>query len=116
MHDEIDAMAGEGCLLSEREQAIRAETVGRELSVGVEAVEELADGYGYRFPGGDEWVGRLVEFVGFERRCCPFATYELAFAPHQAAVWLRVRGSAAIKTFVGERFHPLFGLTVGART
>lgn len=99
------------CLLSEREQAMRADEVGRELSGHVEAVEELADGFAYRFPAGEPWVEKLIDFVGFERRCCPFATYELSFTPHQGPVWLRVRGSAAVKRFAGEEFHRAFGLT-----
>ena len=99
------------CLLSEREQAVRADEVGRDLFGHVEAVEELADGFAYRFPAGEQWAEKLTEFVSFERRCCPFATYELAFTPHQGPVWLRVRGSAAVKDFVRQEFHALFGLT-----
>jgi hypothetical protein len=102
------------CLLSEREQAIRADELGRELFAHVEAVEELADGYAYRFPAGEPWADNLIAFVGLERQCCPFATYELAFEPHQGPVWLRVRGSAAVKTFVREHFVPL-GLTPAAQ-
>jgi hypothetical protein len=98
------------CLLSERERAIRADEIGRELSGHVEAIAELSDGYAYRFPAGEPWAEKLTEFVAFERRCCPFATYELSFAPHQGPVWLRVRGSAAIKRFVREEIHSLFGL------
>jgi hypothetical protein len=99
-----------GCLLSEREQAIRADELGRDLFRHVEAVAELTDGYAYRFPAGKPWAEKVIAFVGFERRCCPFATYELAFEPHQGPVWLRVRGSAAVKQFVREHFVPL-GLT-----
>jgi hypothetical protein len=104
------------CLLSEREKAMRADEVGRELSGNVEEVEELADGYAYRFPAGEPWAEKLTAFVSFERRCCPFATYELSFTPHLGPVWLRVRGSAAVKRFVLEEFHRAFGLTAGART
>ena len=95
------------CLLSERERAMRGDELGRELFAHVEAIEELADGYAYRFPAGEPWVEKLTAFVGFERRCCPFATYELTFSPHQGPVWLRVRGSGAVKAFWREEFVSL---------
>ena len=41
------------CLLSERERAMRGDELGRELFAHVEAIEELADGYAYRFPAGE---------------------------------------------------------------
>jgi hypothetical protein len=118
MHDAGQGSAHEtviACLLSEREAAIRADEIGRELFSQVETVEELADGYAYRFPAAEPWAEKLIDFVNFERRCCPFATYELAFEPFQGPVWLRVRGSAAVKRFVKESFVPL-GLTNAART
>lgn len=104
------------CLLSEREQAMRADEISREFVGQVEVVEELPDGYAYRFPAGEAWADKLVVFVGHERRCCPFATYELTFAPLHGPVWLRVRGSAAIKTFVRDQFHSAFGITDAAHT
>ena len=109
MDDVQDSMGEEviACLLSEREQAIRADEIGRDLFAHVETVEEHADGYAYRFPAGEPWADMLIAFVGLERQCCPFATYELAFEPHQGPVWLRVRGSAAVKQFVREHFVPL---------
>jgi hypothetical protein len=117
MMDTVQGSAGAeviACLLSEREQAIRGDEIGRELFGHVEAIEELADGYAFRFPAGEPFADKLVDFVNFERRC-PFATYELSFAPHQGPVWLRVRGSAAVKQFVKEAFVPL-GLTNVAHT
>jgi hypothetical protein len=94
------------CLLTERELAIRADEIGRELFGHVEASEELPDGYAYRFPAGEPWAEMLIDFVNFERRCCPFATYELSFEPHHGPVWLRVRGDEAVKAFVREHFSP----------
>jgi hypothetical protein len=92
------------CLLSEREQAQRGDAVAHELFPGAEAIDELPDGYAYRFPADEPWTTRVLEFVAAERRCCPFFTFELTFAPHGAALWLRLRGSEAIKVFIRENF------------
>ena len=92
------------CLLSEREQAQRAEEAHQELFPGMLAVEELADGYGYKFPADDEWTAKVMAVVAAERQCCPFFTFEVVFEPHEQGLWLRFRGSEAIKTFVRENF------------
>jgi hypothetical protein len=98
------------CLLSERDMAARGDLLAQELFPGVEAVEELPDGYAYRFPGDDTWTANVLSFVAAERRCCPFFTFELVFTPHGGPLWLRLRGSAAIKSFVRDQFHTALGL------
>ncbi len=92
------------CLLGEREQAQRAEEAHQNLFPGMLAVEELADGYGYKFPADEEWTAKVMAVVAAERQCCPFFTFEVVFEPHGRAIWLRFRGSAAIKAFVRDNF------------
>jgi hypothetical protein len=92
------------CLLSERDQAQRAEEAHQNLFPGVLAIEELADGYGYKFPADDEWTAKVMAVVAAERRCCPFFTFEVVFEPHGRALWLRFRGSGPIKAFVRDTF------------
>ena len=92
------------CLLTEREQALRAEAAHQELFPGIVEIEELPDGYGYRFPTTEEWTAKVMAVVAAERQCCPFFTFELVFEPHGRALWLRFRGSAAIKEFVRGNF------------
>jgi hypothetical protein len=92
------------CLLSEREQALLAEEAHQNLFPGLLAVEKLQDGYGYKFPADEEWTARVMAVVRAERRCCPFFTLEIVFEPHRRGLWLRFRGSEAIKTFVRENF------------
>ena len=117
MSDNQEAAASEdiACLLSERELAARGEVLAHQLFSGVEAVEELADGYAYRFPGDETWTANVLDFVAAERRCCPFFTFELVFLPHGGPLWLRLRGSEAIKTFVRDQLHAAHGLIPGAR-
>lgn len=92
------------CLLSEREQAIRGEEIAATLFTHVAAVEDLTDGYGFRFDDPTAHLTDILAFVAAERRCCPFLTFEVAFTPHNGPLWLRLRGSDAIKAFVNEMF------------
>jgi hypothetical protein len=79
----------------ERHEEIKEQLFSRQLSV-----EELPDGYAYRFPGEPEIMQRLAEFVLFERQCCPFFTFELIFEPDQGPATLRLRGPAGTKEFL----------------
>lgn len=92
------------CPLGEREQAQRAEETRHNLFPGPLAVEELADGYGYKCPADDAWTAKVLAVVTVERQCCPFLTFEVAFEPHGRALWLRFRGAEKIKTSVRENF------------
>src|SRR5215210_6668758 len=92
------------CLLSERDYAIRSEELASGLFAAVEEVVELPDGYAYRFAGADSQLESLLEFIAAERRCCPFLGFEIAFAPHDGPLWLRMRGSPRVKAFIAEAF------------
>lgn len=100
-HDQPELIA---CLLSEREQAIRGEEIAATLFTHVAAIAELPDGYAFRFDDPDTRLPDIMAFVAAERRCCPFLSFEVAFTPHAGPLWLRLRGSDAIKTFVADMF------------
>lgn len=91
-----------GCALVGREFAERKDAIARDLFAHADRVEELADGYGWRFPAADPWAARALEFVLAERQCCPFFAFELLLEPHDGALWLRMRGGAGVKAFVVE--------------
>lgn len=91
------------CNLTGGELAQRGTEVNDVFS-SVEQVKELADGYAFRFPGDELWVGKLVEFILEERACCPFFTFELVFGPNQGPLWLHLRGAEGVKDFVASAF------------
>jgi hypothetical protein len=91
---------GLACNLFGREFAERKETISRDLLAHAEQVEELPDGFGYRFPAAEPWTAKVLDFIAAEKECCPFFTFELIFEPNDGPLWLRLRGSEAIKEFV----------------
>ncbi len=92
---------GPSCSLVGREFAERKESLTRDLFAHVERVEELPDGFAYRFPAGDPWPAKVLEVIASERQCCPFFTFEMVFEPHGGPLWLRLRGPEGVKAFVG---------------
>ena len=94
------------CTLSESELSTRSVEVS-ELFKGVQQVEELADGYALSFPGSDTWANNLLQFINFERGCCPFFTFALVFEPKQGSIWLHIRGPEGVKAFLQSGFASL---------
>ncbi len=82
------------CTLSEADLKVRSREVA-ELFAHAAAVEELPDGFAFAFPGSDEWAHQLLDFVVFERACCPFNSFGLRFSSPHDAIWLDVRGERA---------------------
>ena len=100
------------CNLSEPELRLRRETLASDIFKDFQQVDELTDGYSFRFPGDDVCAAKLLEFITFERRCCPFMTFELLFEPGQGSVWLRLRGADGVKEFIRDEMKML-GAQIG---
>ncbi|MEO8288109.1 MAG: hypothetical protein ABI670_16905 [Chloroflexota bacterium] len=88
------------CSLSAHDLTDRMEEIDNQISSGVQATTELADGYEFTFPGSDDWAAKLLVFIKQERQCCRFLTFELAFAPDQGPITLRLRGPEGAKEFI----------------
>ncbi len=89
-----------GCALVGREFAERKKAIGRDLFAHADRIEELPDGYGFRFPAGAPWPAKALDFITAEKQCCPFFTFDLVFEPNGGPLWLRLRGSDEVKAFV----------------
>jgi hypothetical protein len=61
-------------------------------------IKELADGYAFKFPA--EEYEAITRYIANERLCCPFFTFELKIEANQSPIWLHLRGSEQIKTFL----------------
>ena len=80
----------------------RHRELSRSLFASVRERRELPDGYGFRMPPAE--LMTLAEWVAFERRCCPFLTFEIEQSRDQGPLWLRITGSDGVKPFVVEEF------------
>ena len=64
----------------------------------VEAREEIAAGYAFRFPA--ERYADVAAFIANERRCCPFFTFTLEVTADQGPIWLRITGGDGVKAII----------------
>ena len=86
------------------EQRDRHGVLSSQLAQRVEAVEELADGYAFRYraDGGADaslWI-TVAEYVDLERRCCPFFKFTLEKSPASDSVRLCLTGGEGVKEFL----------------
>jgi hypothetical protein len=77
--------------------------IRRLMTQAVKEISELPDGLAFRFPA--EEYDAVTEFVGRERLCCPFITFELDIAPKRGPVLLRLRGAEGVKDFIRAELH-----------
>jgi hypothetical protein len=63
-------------------------------------IRELPDGYALRYNADADLARRLLAVIMAERECCPFFTFELAFAPDRGPLWLRLRGPEGTKAVI----------------
>jgi len=88
------------CCLSNAELRKRVATLLARFESAVIATEELPDGYVFRMPGDQKWMGPVWEAIAGERECCPFLTFELTAQPNMGPVSVRVSGPAGTKDFL----------------
>src|SRR6266545_4451753 len=88
--------------LTRSERALHARRAQALLSA-VQERTELPNGYAFRLPPAE--LVTAAQWVAFERRCCPFFTFELEQARDQGPLWLRITGSEGVKAFIRAEFQ-----------
>lgn len=88
------------CNLSDPELQKRKSTILKDLREQVLERKELRNGFAFKFPGNDEMLNQLHEFIKTERQCCPFFTFQLTVKARQKSIWLKLTGPLAAKDFI----------------
>lgn len=89
-----------GLSAAERERRAALE---RDFCDAMQGVTELPDGYEILVDGRTMPGPVLQEFLGFERRCCPFFVLDLTPAGKDHR--LRITGGERVKEFVAAQFQ-----------
>ncbi|MCC6454133.1 MAG: hypothetical protein IT328_04270 [Caldilineaceae bacterium] len=81
---------------SEREQH---SATSRQIFQAAQEVEELPDGYAFRFNNEPGMFMALASFVENERLCCPFFRFVLEVEPGGGSLRLHLTGGEGVKEF-----------------
>jgi hypothetical protein len=95
-------VSGFSCNLSalDQEQRKRHDSLAKDLFPKHVEVEELPDGYGFRFPNNQSLFTALSEWATLEQLCCPFLTLALELQRDHGPIWLRATGRDGVKDFL----------------
>lgn len=82
------------------EQRERHRMVAQHLRGAAQEVQEISDGYAFRFSAEPSTVLLAAEFITLERLCCPFFTLGLEVEGEYGPLWLKLTGRAGVKQFL----------------
>jgi hypothetical protein len=88
------------CSLLPAELRRRKKTVLANLKDKLIEKKELINGYSYCFPGSDEMLDELIDFIKTERKCCGFLNFKLVVASDQNNVRIELTGDPGVKDFI----------------
>ena len=80
-----------------------------ELASAGPAVEELAEGFAFRFPSRPYLFLRVAEWIGLERECCPFLAIRLEIEHANRSLRVSVTGPAGTKDLLRAELPPVLG-------
>ncbi|HET6331649.1 MAG TPA: hypothetical protein VFG30_00455 [Polyangiales bacterium] len=83
-------------------QRARARELRARLAGATSNVREESDGYAYAYAyaADPELLRMLGEWIGLERLCCPFLTFEVRWPSGDDAPTLRLSGPEGVKDFL----------------
>ncbi len=70
-------------------------------------MRKVSGGYAFRYPGTMEYAERVFNFVRYERKCCPFLSFEIAFEPEERGIWLYVGGDERVEDYLDRGVEAL---------
>jgi hypothetical protein len=89
--------------LSKAEWAHKNQISAKMRTARVE-INELADGYAFRYQPGSVSLVELADWVDSEARCCPFFDMAISVEREGGPVWLMLRGKDGVKQFIRSEF------------
>ena len=86
------------------EERERYRTLTRSLISQAIQHRELPDGYAFQIDLSNKALGEVAEWIGYERRCCPFFNFQLEIAAGDQGAWLSLSGGLNVKQFIITEF------------
>lgn len=74
------------------------------LRSAIQDASELADGYSFALTAERMDLLQVAEWIGMERRCCPFLTFELLVSGRQEEFFLKLMGPEGVKGILEHEF------------
>lgn len=76
----------------------------QQLRAAIRNRSELPDGYAFKLDGETITLKEVGEWIGLERLCCPFLTFQLSASGNRTGWTLRLTGPEGVKDFLRAEF------------
>ncbi|MFD3768822.1 MULTISPECIES: hypothetical protein [Paenibacillus] len=83
-----------------KEERFEYKNIWRGLELRRISITEIEKGYQHLFPGDSETLRLLNEWIGLERRCCPFLTFTVIANNEDKTIRLQLTGNEEVKAFL----------------
>lgn len=91
-----------------KEERVRSQALRTELAAATTETSELPGGYSFRYRPDAALFQKAAEWIGLERRCCPFLSFELRWSEgDNVAPLLSVIGPEGTKEFLAAEMPEL---------
>jgi hypothetical protein len=87
------------------EERVRQHELAQAIAGSKLETKELTDGYAFRLQPEKVSITDLAEWVGAERKCCPFFDFEISLGREGGALWLKLTGAEGVKDFMRHELH-----------
>lgn len=78
-----------------------------EIFAAAQEVQELPNGFAFRYANEPGRFMSLAKFVEYEQLCCPFEGFAVEIEPHGGPIWLRLTGDEEVKEALAYSFRNL---------
>lgn len=99
-HKAISKSTDLACNLTSSELQQRKMTVLENMRKEVVDKKEVQNGHAFKFPGTDNVLDQLTEFIKTERMCCNFFIFTLSVSGDKSEIWLELTGPEGAKDFI----------------
>jgi len=72
----------------------------------VEEVQEIDEGYAFKFRFSNHLIGRLADYAAFESRHGSSLSFTLHVRHYNCEMWFQVRGPACVKERIRTAYIP----------
>lgn len=86
--------------------ALRREKLVTGLFKYVAEIQEVEDGYAFKFRRSELLIRRIADYILFEGQHSPQLMFVLVSEPNDGAVWLQVRGGESEKEHIRTAYMP----------
>ena len=93
------------CMLTDNELQERRKNYLAKTAKFLVGVEELENGFIYKFPVEDSLLQDLMAVINLERKCCPFLSFKLVLESQADTFLLELTGTEGTKEMIKSLFE-----------